>query len=100
MISFGQHFSRPDGTFSLEVYSGRRYQVAAVALNGPPLIETLRNPGLKLLGLGESHAFKLSASAPLLEIRLERPQDMEKKRLLEKYIGESATMTDIFNAAF
>ncbi len=87
VISFGRIFSRLDGTFAIDVYSGRRYQFGSMALDGPPEIDTLFRNDIKLLGVGESMEFRLDKVDPTLEIKLDKPHELERKRLIEKYSG-------------
>lgn len=91
LISFGRHFSRPDGTFAMPAYTGRRYRVAAIALDGKPEVFSLMDREIKLLGVAETDEFKLPSPQGVLELRLLKPEDIERKEFLEKYIAGTNT---------
>jgi|CXWL01.1.fsa_nt_gi hypothetical protein len=86
-INFGRHFSRADGTFNFDVYTGRRYQAAAIVVDVAPSAF----PGWALVNVlagGETPVFKLDTSTPAIEIKLRRaPESKESKNLIEKYVG-------------
>lgn len=86
-IMFGRHFSRPDGSFTFDAFTGRRYQAAAIVVRSAP--DSLsRLTMLDVIGGGETDVFKLDAATQPIEIRLRRfKESTDSKRLLDKYVG-------------
>lgn len=101
-INFGNNFTRPDGTFELAIYTGRRYQAAAVVVDVAPTAF----PGwafVNVIGGGETSVFRPEGSAGPIEIKLKRFQGSteseESKRLVNKYVGANRPSKEIFSEA-
>jgi hypothetical protein len=83
VISFGCARTDANGRFSISGFTGRRYQIGALAFE-KPVDDQQMQPGY-VVAAGETEVFDLERSTPPLTIKVLRSREVQK--LIDKYIG-------------
>lgn len=97
LIAFGAIKSDAQGNFTMQAFTARRYQVAAVLLLNPNLT-IFDEP--EIVGAAESDIFTLADERPF-DLRLVLRERRDYDRLRDKYVGQTpAFMTHSFPAIF